>query len=171
MNFIDEETIELEGETYKHSHIVDRYYVSKDGKILSLHKNGSYSILKGTKVYNANKYPLQVCVCVYRQDAYSKVFNVGRLVLDAYDVEQTKDADGTLRTEVDHIDNDPFNNNLDNLRWATRKENMSNRKYYGDKISKANKHRVWITDGFIDYRVHKDAQLPLGFKYGRTHHK
>lgn len=39
MTIIDEETIELDGVTYKHSHIVDRYYVSKEGKILSLHKN------------------------------------------------------------------------------------------------------------------------------------
>lgn len=39
MTFIDEETIELDGVTYKHSHIVDRYYVSKEGKILSLHRN------------------------------------------------------------------------------------------------------------------------------------
>lgn len=122
-------------------------------------------------MYNSKQYPLQVCVCVYRHNAYSKVFNVGRLVLDAYNVEQTKDEDGVLRTEVDHVDNDPFNNNLDNLRWSTRKENLANRKYYGDKISKANKNKVWITDGFIDRKMNKDEQLPLGFKYGRTHHK
>lgn len=122
-------------------------------------------------MYNYKKHPLQIGVCVSRTTKASKVYNLGKLVLDAYNVEQTNDEFGKLRTEVDHIDRDPFNNRLDNLRWATRRENALNRTYYGDKISKATKDLKWITDGHINSRIHVSKPLPLGFRYGRTNHK
>lgn len=58
----------------------------------------------------------------------SKVVNVGRLVLDAFGIEQTYDDNGILRNEVDHIDRNPMNNELSNLRWVTHSENMKNRR-------------------------------------------
>lgn len=49
-------------------------------------------------------------------------------MLDAWDVEQTYDDEGVLRTEVDHINHDPSDNRIENLRWATRRENLLNRR-------------------------------------------
>jgi hypothetical protein len=71
-------------------------------------------------------------VCVWRSNGgkSSKVVNLGRLVLDAFDIEQTYDDEGVLRTEVYHVNHDPSDNRLDNLRWATRKENIANRRKY-----------------------------------------
>lgn len=42
---------------------------------------------------------------------------------------------------VDHKDGDTFNNNLNNLRWATNSENSRNRKAKGFCISKINDNR------------------------------
>ena len=69
-------------------------------------------------------------MCVWRSNGgtSSKVVNLGRLVLDAWEIEQTYDESGVLRTEVDHINHDPSDNRLENLRWATRKENNANRR-------------------------------------------
>lgn len=49
-----------------------------------------------------------------------KQFGVHTLVAGAW-LGEPKDGQ-----EVDHIDNEPSNNNVDNLRWVTHKENMAN---------------------------------------------
>lgn len=49
-----------------------------------------------------------------------KIYYVHRLLADAF----LENPDN--KKEVDHIDGNPKNNNLDNLRWATHKENLNN---------------------------------------------
>lgn len=96
---------------------------------LLLHVVGVSEVRHGTKSYDKKGRLLQIQVCVWRSSGgkSSKVVNLGRLVLDAWDVEQTYDDEGVLRTEVDHINNDPSDNRIENLRWATRRENLLNR--------------------------------------------
>ena len=54
--------------------------------------------------------------------------------------------------DVDHIDNDPFNNSIDNLQLLTRKENLSRRK-------SRNQYTCHLTDEEIEKHVKEHKKL------------
>lgn len=56
---------------------------------------------------------------------------------------------GYFPEEVDHIDQDPSNNRIENLRAATRFDNAVNRKFKKHNGKKVSKYRgvTWIDDG------------------------
>lgn len=120
--------ITLNNIEYRQTTTCPRIYIAQDGSYIIPESNKPDLIRRGSNLYNKKKYPLQTAICTtvkYNIDnkviSKSVVKNVGRLVLDAW----KNEIDESL--EVDHIDRNPFNNNVDNLRLVTRTENLRNR--------------------------------------------
>ena len=109
--------------------VSDRYYVTRDGKVLSLRKDGfkelvikksspSMTIRNGKRVLKSrNEYRT---VCIMRGEPGKKVKKypkVCRLVALAF-----VDNPDNL-PQVDHINRDSMDDRAENLRWVTAKEN------------------------------------------------
>lgn len=127
MNVIVKDNIE-----YRQSALAPRLYVADDGHYIipdSKNTDGT-KVREPTKNYNTKGYPLAAIVCtmvkstVDGEECSKKVvINIGRLVLDTWSAEGNKPD-----MEVDHIDRNPFNNHISNLRFVTRDENIKNRR-------------------------------------------
>lgn len=103
--------------------IYTNYFVSRDGSYYFIRANGERSsVRKGTLTKNKFGKPLCYEACITIRKGEYTVVNVGRLVLETY-VGFAPDG----KQEIDHIDRNPLNNDLKNLRWASRSDNAKNR--------------------------------------------
>lgn len=84
------------------------YSITKDGKVYS-HRSKRF-----IKAYRSN----YIYVRLYK-DGVCYRFSVHRLLLLTY-----KPIANCDKLVVDHIDNNPFNNKLENLQWLTQKQNI-----------------------------------------------
>ena len=120
---------------FKQHPIYTNFYVSKEGTFYYVRKDGSKSsIRKGTVTKNSWGKPLCYEVCITVEKGKYRVINVGKLVLETYVGLAPED-----KPECDHCDRNPLNNNLDNLRWVSRSENLKNRILPKERIA-------WNTD-------------------------
>ena len=100
------------------------YYVSSDGRYFFINSRGIKSDIKqGTITRNRYGKPLNYEVCITLEKGKYTTVNVGRLVLETYVGFAPDD-----KPEIDHVDRNPLNNDLSNLRWSNRHDNMLNRK-------------------------------------------
>ena len=118
------------------------YQVSNWGQVKSL-KYGKERILKPSN--GKNKY-LLVNLC---KDKKIKAFTIHKLMAITF-LGHTPDGNVTV---VNHIDNNPLNNNLDNLELVTHRYNSSCHKvnlgiYWNKPINK------WVTHIKIDKIIH-----------------
>ncbi len=88
------------------------YEVSNTGKIKSFY-------FGKTRILSPRKNPLGYLHLVLYKDKVKKDLRVHRLVASAFIPNPNN------KPEVNHIDGDKENNNVDNLEWATRKENIN----------------------------------------------
>lgn len=89
------------------------YRISTYGNVLSF-KNGKTKLLKpGTDKHGYR-------FVVLSESGKSRLYYIHRLVALFF----IKNPENKL--EIDHIDGNRTNNNIDNLRWVTRKENANN---------------------------------------------
>lgn len=94
----------------------NRYQISNLGQIKSLNYRGKgvQSIIKNNKTLKG------YCQFQYKENGVRKVLLIHRLVAK-YFLSNIND-----KPEVDHIDTNPSNNRVWNLRWVTKEENMNN---------------------------------------------
>lgn len=107
------------------SHLAPNIYVSKDGRFI---RSGTTEVRSGTQTRDKKGRKLAALVCIGQYTTKkgtraSLTRNLGALILDAW---TGIDPD---RKEVDHIDRDCYNNDLSNLRWCNRSEQMLNTKF------------------------------------------
>lgn len=113
------------------------YKVSNTGKIKSLERNVNHSysgtIRKKERILkikiNQNGYA-NVCLCLNGISNYQRIH---RLV--AYAFLKNKNN----KREVNHIDGNKLNNNINNLEWCTRSENLKHAFATGLHINKSSK--------------------------------
>ncbi len=109
------------------------YLIYEDGRVYSKRKKIFMKHSINNKGY------LRICMCInYKR----KWFYIHRLIAIHY----IPNPDN--KPEVDHIDINPLNNSISNLRWATRREQNLNKKPFsntGEKYiskSKSNKYKI-----------------------------
>lgn len=117
-----------------------KYQVSNLGRVKNLNYNNSGQEMI-IPLHHKNKYiPYLSCAIGY----------VHRLVLMTF-----KPIEGMEKLQCDHINSNPKDNRLENLRWVTRKENNSTRhsKIMRSRNYKNTSHRGKFIKGIKDDKI------------------
>lgn len=135
----------------------NNYIVDKEGKIYSLISN---KIMTPMKNKSGHLY------IIARVNKKGKKLFVHRAVLLAFR------GEAPIGEETRHLDGNPNNNNISNLKWGTRLENMLDKKAHGNQ-SYGEKHpSAKLTEKNvieIRERIKKETARSLGKTYGVSH--
>lgn len=109
-----------------------------DYKKERIHGYEEYQVDTNGIVYGKNGKPLKhsinpsgYCIVNLCTNGMPKGFSVHVLV-----AKQFLQTDGTQNLQVNHIDGNKTNNNVENLEWVTRQENMNHAKYVINRIAR-----------------------------------
>ena len=97
------------------------YLISHKGTIYRLYETEVGFLCAALPTHKSWNGYINVCLTSDRNE--KQWFNVGRLVLMAHKPESYFSG-----AECDHIDHDPTNNDVRNLRWVSHSQNCKNRK-------------------------------------------
>ena len=116
------------------------YQASRTGEIRRVWDHKTIILKQSTLLLGYKR----VALCI---GGVQKTFHVAALVA------KTFIPNPENKPQVDHIDNDPSNNRVENLRWATRKEQMANRRPFSTTGEKHIHHRQATLKGDARYCV------------------
>lgn len=125
--------VSLKDSIYEKVNIFDRYKVSNYGRIKT----------KTNKIRKISNITGRETILLYNRHSRTRTsFPVHRLVIMAFNIENPLN-----KKEVDHIDSNPYNNHLSNLRWANKLEqiNNENTKLKRSKICMKHRRTVVVT--------------------------
>lgn len=138
------------------------YKVSTEGEVMSIntYAHKKPKILKPF-VDSKNKY---LYVTLSKNNKRYK-FSIHRLVAQAFIPNPLN------KEEVDHINNNPKDNNVNNLQWLSRKENTNKSFQQGkDQYRNCKISEVWKNEKYIKtFRSHKEASLFCQKEYGASY--
>lgn len=122
-----------------------RYIVTEDGKLfsnMSESRIANFSDLRPIKGHPDEKGYLKVKL--YGKDGRKHTKRIHRLVLESFTRKGTEHFfnDVPMNYQVDHINQNPSDNRLENLRWVTNEINASNRKSSYHSWSKSIKDEI-----------------------------
>lgn len=126
------------------------YAASNTGKIKNIKRN----TILAQKSIDSRNYQ-RVCIS-YQNKSYTK--RVPRLIWAAFN---GCDCGET----IDHIDGNVLNNNIENLRCVSNKENCMNRDNYGKKINKYNLDDDKKREIIRAYKTGEKSVWKLSFEY------
>ena len=157
------------------------YQVSNLGRVKSFDRwvKGSYNGLqfKKGKILKPSIGHFYFQVSLVNINGEKNSYTIHRLVAESFLPNPEN------KTEIDHIDTNPLNNNVENLKWCTHKENMNNpitkQKRCGDnhpkpflgKFGKENPHSKPILQFTLDgklirkWECFKDVERELGLHH------
>ena len=133
------------------------YQVSNHGKVKSVKRKGKNGRYYGgkTKILTPSKSGGYLTVGLSK-GSFSKTYLVHRLVADVFIPNPLN------KKEINHIDGDKHNNNIDNLEWNTRLENMRHAKTHNLlKPKKGKEHYLFQRYGSTHHNAKKIVQLDL----------
>lgn len=143
------------GEKWKKAPAYPDYAVSNFGRVMRIAKGGSNATKPG-KLLSLKSKGRYVRLALYRGDKVHYV-SLHRLVLEAF-VGQPP----TNNHVAAHWDNNGQNNRLDNLRWATPKENAADRIRHGTVPSGVHHPNSCLTKEQVN-AIRKIAKRGIGF--------
>jgi hypothetical protein len=111
----------------------ENYEISNLGNCRKKLHNGTYKIIKGSIQNRGYRY-LQVC-----RNGKRKNYLFHRWVGKCFIGEQPED-----KPYIDHINRDPLDNRVENLRWINHQDNLRNTDRFRDDIKEEGKERKYI---------------------------
>lgn len=114
----------------------DSYQISNLGRVYSFPRIDTLNRVQGGGYLSTSVNPSGYVVVTLNKDGAHSTYYIHRLVAQAFIPNPAN------KPEVDHIDGNKQNNNVFNLRWATKKENMNNPVTYAEMSNNARKNPV-----------------------------